>query len=145
MDPDRRSRRHRRQAGTTLIELLVSTMIIGLVLVLLVGAFSTGVLDTALAKRNTAVAAAVEYELDKIGAASYSATPAAYSECFAVDSAERPAPVSYGGSCPGSANLRADVTEADVQSGVQQWTVSIRTYPALGAVGTPVSVYKVNR
>ncbi len=120
MDPDRRSRRRRRQAGTTLIELLVSTMIIGLVLVLLVGAFSTGVLDTTLAKRNTAVAAAVEYELEKIGAATYSTTPAGYSECFAVDNPQRPATVAYGGSCPGSANLRADVTKTDVQAGVQQ-------------------------
>ena len=145
MDPDGRSRRRRRQAGTTLIELLVSTMIIGLVLVLLVGAFSTGVLDTTLAKRNTAVAAAVEYELEKVGAATYSTTPAGYSECFAVDNPQRPATVAYGGSCPGSANLRADVTEADVQAGVQQWTVSIHTYPALDPVGAPVSVYKVNR
>ncbi|TMB94892.1 MAG: hypothetical protein E6J40_12915 [Chloroflexi bacterium] len=145
MDPDRRRRRHRQQAGTTLIELLVSTLIIGLVLVLLVGAFSTGVLDTTLAKRNTAVAAAVQYELEKIGAATYSATPAEYSECFAVDNPQRPATVGYGGSCPRSADLRADVTESEVQAGVQQWTVSIRTYPALGAVGSPVSVYKVKR
>jgi hypothetical protein len=29
--------------------------------------------------------------------------------------------------------------------GVQQWTVQIRSYPSLDAVGTSVDVYKVNR
>lgn len=141
----RRERRHRAQAGTTLIELLVSTMIIGLVLLLLVGAFSTGLLDATLTKRNTALNAATEYELEKIGAAVYSSAPAAYSECFAVDSATTPSLVSFGGECPADTNLRADVSETDVQPGVQQWTVQVRTYPALDPVGTPVSVYKVNR
>jgi type II secretory pathway pseudopilin PulG len=141
----RRERRHRAQAGTTLIELLVSMMIIGLVLLLLVGAFSTGLLDATLTKRNTALNAAIEYELEKIGAAVYSSAPAQYSECFAVDSAATPSQVSFGGACPDNTNLRADVIETDVQPGVQQWTVQVRTYPALDPVGTPVSVYKVNR
>jgi Tfp pilus assembly protein PilE len=141
----RMQRRHRAQAGTTLIELLVSTMIIGLVLLLLVGAFSTGMLDATLTKRNTALNAATEYELEKIGAAVYASAPTPYSECFAVDSAAPPMQVSLGGACPDGTNLRADVTEADVQPGVQQWTVQVVTYPVLGHVGTPVSVYKVSR
>jgi hypothetical protein len=120
-------------------------MIIGLVLLLLVGAFSTGLLDATLTKRNTALNAATEYELEKIGAAVYLSAPAPYSECFAVDSAATPTQVGFEGACPGNTNLRADVIETDVQPGVQQWTVQVRTYPALDPVGTPVSVYKVNR
>jgi type II secretory pathway pseudopilin PulG len=144
--PGRRQRRHRAQAGTTLIELLVSMMIIGLAVVLLVGAFSTGLLDATLAKRNTAVNAASEYELERIGAAAYSASPAGYSDCFAVDTATPPT-LAVGGLCPAGTNLRADVTEGDVtgQAGVQEWAVRILTYPSLGAVGAPVSVYKVDR
>jgi type II secretory pathway pseudopilin PulG len=143
--PSRRQRRHRAQAGTTLIELLVSTMIIGLVVLLLVGAFSTGLLDATLTKRNTAVNAAVEVELERISAATYSTTPTAYSECFAVDTAAAPTQVAFAGACPLGTNLRADVTESPGPSGVQQWTVRVHTYPALAAVGTAVSVYKVNR
>jgi prepilin-type N-terminal cleavage/methylation domain-containing protein len=144
--PSRNERRRRAQAGTTLIELLVSLMIIGLVLVIIVGAFSTGILDATLAKRNTAVTSATEYEVEKIGAAKYTASPAPYSECFAVDTAVAPSPA-VGGSCPAGTNLRADVTETPVkgQAGVQQWAVQILTYPALGTVGATVSVYKVNR
>jgi type II secretory pathway pseudopilin PulG len=140
----RRQRRHRAQAGTTLIELLVSTTIIGIAVLLLVGAFSTGLLDATLTKRNTAVNAAIEYELEKIGAAAYSFSPGGYSECFAVDSPAIPTPA-VDGACPAGTNLRADVTESDAQPGVQQWSVQIITYPSLGAVGSAVSVYKVDR
>lgn len=143
--PSRMERRRRAQAGTTLIELLVSTMIIGLALLILVGSFSTGLLDATLSKRNTAVSAASEYELEKISAAKYIPAPSPYSECFAVDTAAVPSHVGLGASCPPGTNLRADVTESDVQPGVQQWAVQIVTYPALGAVGVNVSVYKVDR
>lgn len=142
--PSRRQRRQA-QAGTTLIELLVSTMIIGLAVLLLVGSFSTGLLDATLTKRNTAVNAAIEYELEKIGAAAYSSTPAPYSECFAVDTVAAPTQVGFGGSCPARTNLRADVTESGVQAGVQSWSVRVLTYPELGTVGAKVSVYKVDR
>jgi Tfp pilus assembly protein PilE len=141
----RAQRRSRAQAGTTLIELLVSTMIIGIALLMLVGAFSTGLLDATLTKRNTAVNAVVEYELEKLGAATYVSSPGPYSECFAVDSAAAPQQVSFAGSCPAGTDLRADVTEADVQAGVQQWAVQVVTYPALGAVGAAVSTYKADR
>lgn len=145
--PSRRQRRHRTQAGTTLIELLVATMIIGLALLLLVGAFSTGLLDATLSKRNTAVDAASEYELEKISAAVYTTSPGPYSECFAVDTAAPPNEVGFRGACPEGTNLRADVTESAVmhQAGVQQWAVQIYTYPSHGAVGAAVSVYKVDR
>jgi type II secretory pathway pseudopilin PulG len=144
----RKERRRRAQAGTTLVELLVSITIIGLVVVLLVGTFSTGLLDATLVKRNTAVTAADEYELEKIGASSYSATPAPYSECFAVDNAATPTQVAWQGPCPAGTNLRADVSSMPApgyQAGVQQWAVQVLSYPSLGKVGSPVSVYKVNR
>lgn len=137
--------RRRAQAGTTLIELLVSTMIIGLAVLILVGAISTGILDATLTKRNTAVTAAVEYELEKIGAAKFASVPSPYSECFAVDTTASPTQVGLGAGCPPGTNLRADVTEQDVQPGVQDWTVQVNTYPTVAEIGTPVSVYKVNR
>ena len=86
-----RARRQGGQAGTTLVELVVSVAIIGLALTLLVGAFSTGVIQSTLVKRNTAVDAALGYELERIAAATYTTTPGPYSECFAVDSAIPPA------------------------------------------------------
>ena len=73
--PTRTERRRRAQAGTTLIELLVSLMIIGLVVVILVGSFSTGLLDATLVKRNTAVTAAQGFELEKIAASPFSTSP----------------------------------------------------------------------
>ena len=145
MISSRALRRRRAQAGTTLIELLVSTMIIGLALLILVGSFSTGLLDATLSKRNTAVSAATEYELEKIGAATYGSSPSPYSECFSVDTAAVPSQVGFGDTCPPGTNLRADVTESDVQPGMQQWAVQILAYPALGSVGANVSVYKVDR
>lgn len=141
----RSQRRSSRQSGTTLIELLVATTIIGVAVLLLVGAFSTAVIDATLTKRNTAVTAATEYELEKIGAASYQSSASEYSECFAVDSAIQPVQVGLGGACPSGMSLRADVTESDVQPGVQMWTVRINVYPALSPVGASVSVYKVDR
>jgi Tfp pilus assembly protein PilE len=143
--PSRKERRRRAQAGTTLIELLVSVMIIGLAVVVLVGAFSTALLDATLSKRNTAVIAAQEYEMEKITASQFSGTPLAYSECFAVDIAASPTQVGLGGSCPGGTNLRADVTEADVQAGVQQWAIRVVTYPSIGSIGSTLSVFKVSR
>jgi len=143
--PSRIERRRRAQAGTTLIELLVSITIIGLVVVALVGAFSTAVIDGTLAKRNTAVTAAQEYELEKIEASVFSGTPSAYSECFAVDRPGAPIQVGLGGSCPVGTSLRADVTESDAEPGVQQWAVNLVTYPLIGPIGSTVSVYKVNR
>ena len=140
-----RSRRHRAQAGTTLIELLVSTMVIGIAMLLLVGAFSTGIIDATLTKRNTAVNAVIEYELEKIGAATYSTTMIPYSECFAVDTSVTPVQVGFGGGCPAGTNLRADVAPSSEESDLQQWAVQVRTYPSLGAVGAVVSVYKGNR
>lgn len=141
-----RAERHRAQAGTTLVELLVSVVIIGLALLLLVGAFSTALVDSRLVKRNTASEAAVEFELERIQSAAFSSAPQPYSECFAVDTSTSPSLVSYGASCPQGTSLRLDVTENDVQAGaVQQWTVQVMTYPSQTGIGTPVSVYKINR
>ena len=142
----RAERRRRAQAGTTLVELVVSIGIISLALLLLVGAFSTGLLDATLVKRNTAADAAIEFELERIQGSTFSASPGPYSECFAVDTAAAPSLVGYQGACPSGTNLRLDVTENDVQAGVvQQWTVVVKTYPALATIGAALSVYKIDR
>lgn len=141
-----RQKRRRAQAGTTLVEVVVSMAIVSFALLLLVGAFSTGILDATLVKRNTAADGAVEFELERIQGANFAASAQPYSECFAVDTAAAPRVVAYQAACPAGSNLRLDVTEADVQAGaVQRWTIQVRTYPAEAAIGTPVSVYKINR
>lgn len=142
--------RRRAQAGATLVELLVSVMIIGLALVLIIGTFSTGLLDATLAKRNTAAEGVVQYEMDSISGSQYNAAAKSYSECFATESSTTPpALVSYGGPCPSSApyTLRADVSST-VNPGTpsrQLWTIAVAMWPANAPVGSPVSVYKVNR
>jgi type II secretory pathway pseudopilin PulG len=141
-----RASRHRGQAGTTLVELVVSVMIIALALLLLVGAFSTGLLDATLVKRNTGADAAIEFELERIQSAAFSTAPQPYSECFAIDNSASPSPVAFRATCPSGTSLRLDVTETDVQTGtVQQWNVQVVAYPAQSPVGAPVSVYKINR
>lgn len=141
--------RRRAQAGTTLVELLVSLMIIGLALVLIIGTFSTGLLDASLAKRNTAAEAVVQYELDQIGASAYQTSPPPYSDCFATESSVAPQPaVSYRGGCPAGPpfTLRADVTwGAGPTSTSQVWTITVNTWPNPAPIGTPVSLYKANR
>ncbi len=140
-----RSRRHRAQAGTTLIELLVTTVIIGVALVLLVGMFSTGVIDSNLAKRETGAQAATQYEVAKIDAKQ--ADLNGYSECFASDGSSSPTVVGYRGNCPSSSRVRADVSAAAVQPGgvnLEQWTIQVETWPAPAPIGKSLSIYQVN-
>jgi type II secretory pathway pseudopilin PulG len=139
------SKRHRAQAGTTLIELLVSVLIMGTALVILVGLFSTGVVDSSLAKQDAAAQAAIEYEMEKIGAAQYNPSPAGYSECFASDGSFAPAVEAFGASCPAQARIRADVAPSQIQAALQRWTIQVKTWPAPVSIGKPVSVLKVNR
>jgi type II secretory pathway pseudopilin PulG len=139
--------RRRAQAGTTLVELLVSMMIVGLALVLVVGTFSTGLLDATLAKRNASVQAVTQFELDRIGASPFSPTPSSYSECFATESPTSPFSPGYLSPCPSvSFALRADVTWAPGPTSTSQiWTITVMTWPDAGTIGTPLSTYKVNR
>lgn len=138
--------RRRAQSGTTLVELLVSVTIVGLVLVLMVGTLSTGLLNSVIEKRNTATEAVIQYELGSIAASPFNSSAPSYSECFATESPTAPAPAGYQQACPDdSFALRADVTWSPVSSTVQLWTVSVTTWPSGDAVGTSVSTYKVNR
>jgi type II secretory pathway pseudopilin PulG len=141
--------RRRAQAGTTLVELLVSLGIASMSLALIVGTFSTGLLNASLAKRNTAVEAVVKYEMEEIGASPFNTSAPAYSECFATEDPTSPAPASsYQGTCPsGPYTLRADVTWTwrDPSDTVQVWSISVSALPSGSAVGNTVSVYKVNR
>ena len=141
--------RRRAQAGTTLVELLVSLVIASLALALIVGTFSTALLNASLAKRNTAVEAVVKYELEEVGASSFSSSAAAYSECFATEDPASPASASsFQGDCPnGPYTLRADVTWGwlDPSNTVQVWSISVSALPSGSPVGNTVSIYKVNR
>jgi type II secretory pathway pseudopilin PulG len=141
--------RRRAQAGTTLVELLVSLMIVGLALVLIVGTFSTGLLDATLSKRNTAVQAVTQYELDRVIASQFNPSAPPYSECFVTESSTPPLIVAnYQDPCPSDEpyTLRADVTwVAGPTSSSQLWTITVRSWPDAGQVGSPVSTYKGNR
>jgi type II secretory pathway pseudopilin PulG len=141
--------RRRAQAGTTLVELLVSLTIASMALALIVGVLSTGLLNATIAKRNTAAQAAMQYEVEAIAASSFSTSAAQYSDCFATESPSSPAAAAaYQGSCPsGAFSLRADATWQWLpgSSTVQVWTISIATVPSGSAIGQSVTVYKVNR
>ena len=141
--------RRRAQAGTTLVELLVSVVIMGLTLSIIVGTFSTGVIDATLAKRNTASQAIVQYELDKISGSPPGGLPAPYSDCFAIDDLTltgnltdyvAPAP------CPGGRySLRADIENTTPLATTQLWKVTVFSLLDGAQVGSPVWVNKVSR
>jgi hypothetical protein len=127
------------------VELLVSVGIIGLVVVLLVGAFSSGLVQSSLTRRDAAANATIRYELEAVAAAGFQDTPNGYSECFTIDADVVPRPVAFMGSCRNGESLRADVSEFEPEANVQQWTVTVRTWPQQAAVGKPVATFKVNR
>lgn len=137
-----------RQSGATLVELLVSVVIIGLALALVVGTFSSGLLQATLAKRNTAATTVVEFEMNAVAGSQFNPTAQSYSDCFATETATSlPAGASaYQGSCPDATyTVRADVSVAPGPSGSQQWTVTVVTWPAQTQVGGAVAFLKVNR
>jgi type II secretory pathway pseudopilin PulG len=142
--------RRQAQSGTTLVELLVSVVIMGMALALIVGTLSTGVLDAALAKRSTAATAAVQYELDQISGGAYNDLAKSYSDCFATEDATSPpapAPAGFLGACTGSSYvLRADVAKASGPTPTSQlWSVTVVSWPSAGQVGNTVQIIKVNR
>jgi type II secretory pathway pseudopilin PulG len=142
--------RRRAQSGATLVELLVSLVIAGLALSLVVGTLSSGLLDSTLAKRNTAAQAVLQYEMEAINASTFNSSAAAYSDCFATEDPTSPAAASaYQAACPsGPYTLRADVRWqwlASAPGSVQVWTIAIAAWPANAPIGTSVSLYKINR
>jgi prepilin-type N-terminal cleavage/methylation domain-containing protein len=143
--------RRRAQSGTTLVELLVALVIAGLALALVVGTLSTGLLDSTIAKRNTAAQAVLQYEMEAIGASTFSASAAQYSDCFATEGPTSPASAGgYKAGCPsGPYTLRADVRWQWLASAppntVQVWTIAIASWPSSAPIGTSVSLYKISR
>lgn len=142
--------RRRAQAGATLVELLVSLVIASLALALVVGTLSTGLLDSTIAKRNTAAQAALQYEMEAIGAAAFNPGAAPYSDCFATEDSTSPSPAGgYQLACPaGPYTLRADVAWqwlASAPGSVQVWTIVITSWPSNAAIGSSISVYRINR
>ena len=142
--------RRAQQSGATLVELLVATVIMGFALAIVVGTFSTGLLDSAIAKRNTAAVAVTQYEFDLINASMFNNGAQSYSDCFATEDPNSPPTTlaSFQGACPsGSYTLRADVTVAPgpLAGTSQQWTITVIQLPAGNQVGNAVSLIKVNR
>jgi type II secretory pathway pseudopilin PulG len=139
--------RRQAQSGSTLVELLVSVVIMGLALVLLVGTFSTGLIQAALAKRDTAATAVVQYELDQISSASYGSLPQQYSDCFATETATSAPVQASGGICPDSSyTLRVDVTMSQGPTvTTQTWSVTVISLPSGAQVGIPVNIVKANQ
>lgn len=140
--------RRRRQSGTTLVELLVSVTIMGLALVLIVGTFSTGLIDATLAKRNTAVEAVIQYEMESISRSQFDANASPYSECFATENPIAPLMLAgYQDPCPSTAyTLRADMSWTQGPTPNSQiWTVTVSSWPSGTQVGGSVNLDKVNR
>lgn len=141
--------RRQAQSGATLVELLVSVVIIGLALALIIGTFSTGLLDATYAKRDTAAVAVTQYELEAISGSAYNVSAQSYSDCFATEDVNTPPTTiaSFKGMCPGSTfTLRADVTvAAGTIANTQLWSISVVSWPAVGTVGSAVQLIKDNR
>jgi type II secretory pathway pseudopilin PulG len=139
--------RRQTQSGATLIELLVSVTIMGLALTLIIGTFSTGLLQATMSKRNVAATAVTEYELDKIIGAAYDSTPTSYSDCFATESTPplKKANGNYRGNCPAGSTLRADVSWNPGPNNTQQWSITINSWPASAQIGGVVQTIKMNR
>lgn len=141
--------RRQAQAGTTLVELLVSVTIMGFALVLIIGTMSTGLLDSTLSKRNTAGVAVTEYEINMIGGAPYGTLPAQYSDCFTTEDASTPPTTlsSYQGTCPSGRpyTLRVDVSRAPGPNNSQVWSIQVNSWPAMAHVGAPVQLIRAIR
>jgi type II secretory pathway pseudopilin PulG len=138
--------RHRRQAGTTLVELLVSLTIASLALALIVGTLSTGLLDATLAKRNTAAQTILQYEMEQISASPYNPLATPYSNCFAMERPASPTTATGGylGTCPAGYALRSDVScQQPCSSAVQNWNIVVSALPSGTPTGASVQLYKV--
>ena len=138
----------RAQSGATLIELLVSLLIASMALALAVGTFSTGLLNATLAKRNTAVQAVMQYELEAISASAFNPTAPSFSDCFATESPSQPARAAgYQAPCSSDTfTLRADASWQWLpsSSSVQVWTIAVSAWPSGVSVGASVQVYKTS-
>jgi type II secretory pathway pseudopilin PulG len=145
--------RRKAQAGATLIELLVAVTIMGFALVLIVGTFSTGLLDATIAKRNTASVAILQYEVDQISGAPFGALPARYSDCFATEPGSSPPTLptpatAFQGACPGNYALRVDVCGGSActpPNNNQTWSVTVMSLPNGVKVGKTLQIVRAIR
>ena len=135
----KQARRRRAQAGTTLVELLVAVVIMGLALTLIVGLFATGIVDSTLSKRDVSAEAATQYEMEKIASGPYDSNAPGYSDCFGTDGTVS------AGSCSTPSGVSAAVSVTQVSNGLQQWTITVSAWPAATKIGKPISVYKASK
>jgi type II secretory pathway pseudopilin PulG len=135
--------RRRAQSGATLIELLVSVTIMGMALTLIIGTFSTGLLQATLAKRHTAATAVIQYELEQ----AYNPSAQSYSDCFATEDASvAPTRAAFQGSCTGgSFTLRADVQVGPGPGTTQLLSVTVVSLASSAQLGSAVQVIKSSR
>jgi type II secretory pathway pseudopilin PulG len=135
--------RRQAQSGATLVELLVSVVIMGLALTLIIGTFSAGLLQSTLAKRDTAAVAVIQYELEQ----GYGASAQSYSDCFATEDARTaPTQVSFQARCTGGKfTLRADVQVAPGPGSTQQLSITVISLANSAKVGSTVEVIKSAR
>lgn len=135
--------RRRAQSGATLVELLVSVSIMGMALTLIIGTFSTGLLQATIAKRNTAATAVIQYELEQ----GYDASAQSYSDCFATEDASvAPTRAAFQGSCSGgSFTLRADVQVGPGPGTTELLSVTVISLSSSAQLGRPVQVIKSAR
>jgi hypothetical protein len=117
----------------------------GLALTLIVGTFSTGLLQASMAKRNTAATAVTQYELEQISGAAYDSTPTPYSDCFATENTLTPARRGYRSTCASSYSLRVDVSSEPGPNNTQLWSITVNSWPAAVQIGAVVQTLKMNR
>jgi type II secretory pathway pseudopilin PulG len=129
-----------------MVELLVSTTIIGLALSLMTGSFSSALIGSHIARNTTAAEVIIQSELDQVRARTYDASAVSFSECFSTSGGEAPATGGFPGSCSASDLYRADVARlADPQPNVQRWSVTVQTWPQPRPIVPAVDVFKDNR
>ena len=139
MSPGRR----RAQSGTTLVELLVSLVIIGVALSLIIGTLSSGLLQAVLVKRNVGIQAATQFEMEKVQSSPFDPQALPFSDCFAADNTATPTPANaFQGSCPSGYTLRVDVSCQQPGGNLQLWQIVTIPQPGSTPVGAPISLYK---
>ncbi|MHB8571835.1 MAG: PulJ/GspJ family protein [Candidatus Dormibacteria bacterium] len=142
------TRDRRRERGMTLIEVLVSSVILSIALIYIVAAFSSATIGAAVAKRGTGFAMVTSAEKTRILGAAYSASATPYAACYATDepgASPVPSPlvVATPTACGASYEFRADVVPTPQGSpGVYQWTIKVSVLPQPNVVNSPVVVYQ---
>jgi prepilin-type N-terminal cleavage/methylation domain-containing protein len=138
--------RGRHQRGFTLVEMLVTSAVLGVAMVLVVGMISVAVKGGVQEKQLVLLQVAVQYEVDKVSA---TAPTAGYTDCFLIGdqagSGPAPAPAVTAGtpSCPAGDNVQAVVSGPSTTTQLSPlpcWTVTVTYVPTGKSPPGPTSV-----